>query len=175
VVTDISWLNDREQRVWRSFLAVHARLTASLNRQIQREAGLSGADYQVLVSLSESPAGRLRAYEIGEATGWEKSRLSHHLSRMAQRGLVERQACTTDVRYADVVLTEAGRSAIVNAAPRHVAHVREWFFDALTPEQLDQLERTYADLLARLDHPSPCATDFPCDEENPDDQPPDLP
>ncbi|WP_199439948.1 MarR family winged helix-turn-helix transcriptional regulator [Umezawaea beigongshangensis] len=135
-MTDDSWLNEDEQRAWRSYLAVQTKLSSRLNAHLQRESGLSGSDYEVLVHLSEAPEGRMRAFELGEATRWEKSRISHHLTRMAGRGLVERQPCAEDSRYADVVLTEAGRTAIVEAAPRHVAHVREWFVDAMSPEEL---------------------------------------
>jgi DNA-binding MarR family transcriptional regulator len=135
----------------RRFVAVQRRLPARLGRHLQRDCGLSAADYEILVNLSESPHGRLRAFEIGRATQWEKSRLSHHLSRMAQRGLVERKTCATDNRYADIVLTEAGRAAVEQAAIRHVAHVRRYFIDALTADQLAALDEICDAVLARLD------------------------
>src|SRR5690242_16912748 len=106
------------------------RLRAALTRELQRDSGLSGPDYDVLVKLSEAPDHRLRAYELGAATGWEKSRLSHHLTRMEQRGLVAREQCEGS-RFFDVVLTDQGRATIENAAPTHVAHVRDWFVEAL--------------------------------------------
>jgi DNA-binding MarR family transcriptional regulator len=155
VVTDAMWLDDREQRAWRSFLDVMERLKAALHRELQREAGLSGPDYSVLVRLSEAPDGRLRAYEIGAATGWEKSRLSHHLTRMEQRGLVARRQCAGS-RFFDVVLTDQGRNAVEEAAPRHVGHVRDWFVDALTPEQLDALAEACEAIAARLEQ-APCS------------------
>jgi DNA-binding MarR family transcriptional regulator len=145
------WLDDRQQCTWRRFVAVQRRLPARLGQHLQRDSGLSTADYEILVHLSESPRGRMRAFEIGQATRWEKSRLSHHLTRMVQRGLVERQACDKDTRYADIVLTEAGREAIEQAAGLHVAHVRRYFVDALTPEQLDALDSICGAVLARLD------------------------
>jgi DNA-binding MarR family transcriptional regulator len=145
------WLDDRQQRSWRRFVAVQRRLPARLGRHLQRDSGLSPADYEILVNLSEAPHGRLRAFEIGRATQWEKSRLSHHLSRMAQRGLVERKTCAADTRYADIVLTEAGRAAIEHAAVLHVAHVRRYFVDALTADQLAALEEICEAILARLD------------------------
>lgn len=154
-VTDTVWLSDREQRAWRSFVAMQGSLRARIAQQLQRESGLSAADYEVLVNLSESPAGRMRAFELGQATRWEKSRISHHLTRMAKRGLIQRQARTSDDRYADVVLTEAGRAAIKEAAPRHVAHVRAWFIDAMTPAQLDTLADACDAVLKRLDADPP--------------------
>jgi DNA-binding MarR family transcriptional regulator len=145
------WLDDRQQRSWRRFLAVQQRLLPRLGQHLQRDSGLSPADYQILVNLSESPHGRMRAFEIGRATQWEKSRLSHHLTRMAQRGLVERRMCADDTRYADIVLTEAGRAAIEQASALHVPHVRHYFLDALTEEQLTALDGICDAILARLD------------------------
>jgi DNA-binding MarR family transcriptional regulator len=149
--TPHKWLSEREQAVWRRLIALQRRLPGALSRQVQRDAGLSGADYEILVNLSESPEGRMRAFEISKATEWEKSRLSHHLTRMEQRGLVERKPCAKDPRYADVVLTPAGRSAIEQAAPLHVSYVRRWVVDALTPDQLDALAEICDAVLARLD------------------------
>jgi DNA-binding MarR family transcriptional regulator len=145
------WLDDKQQCSWRRFVAVQRRLPARLGQHLQRDSGLSSADYEILVNLSESPHGRMRAFEIGQATRWEKSRLSHHLSRMVQRGLVERQVCATDTRYADIVLTDAGRAAIEQAALPHVEHVRRYFIDALTAEQLTALDAICDAVLARLD------------------------
>jgi len=145
------WLDEREARAWRRFISMQAQLRARMARQLQRDSGLSEADYEVLVQLSEAPDGRQRVFELGRATQWEKSRLSHHLTRMAQRGLVARETCPTDFRGAFVVLTDAGREAIEGAAPQHVEHVRRWFVDALTPEQLDALAEMSDAVLERLD------------------------
>ena len=70
------------------------RLLSQLGAELQRETGLSAADYEVLVNLSEATQGRLRPSELGAAIKWEKSRLSHQVSRMEQRGLVKRSACS---------------------------------------------------------------------------------
>jgi len=144
------WLSRREQRAWRQFLLMQGQLRSRLGSRLQQETGLSEADYEVLVNLSEAPRGRLRPSEIGGATQWEKSRISHHVRRMEERGLVRRLACPTDGRGALVALTAAGRRAIERAAPRHVQHVREAFLDALTPSQLDALAEISDAVLARL-------------------------
>jgi len=149
-VEETRWLNEREARAWRRFITMKAQLQARMARQLQRDSGLSEADYEVLVQLSEAPCDRQRVFELGQATQWEKSRLSHHLTRMAQRGLVARESCPTDSRGAFVVLTEAGRQAIERAAPQHVEHVRQWFIDALTPEQLDAMAEMADAVLDRL-------------------------
>ncbi|MDP8977637.1 MAG: MarR family transcriptional regulator [Actinomycetota bacterium] len=126
------------------------QLSARLNRNLVRAAGLSLADYEVLVSLSEACEGRLRAFRLADALRWEKSRLSHHLTRMQRRGLLRREECPTDRRGAFVVLTDAGRTAIERAAPEHVEDVRRAFVDVLTPAQLDALDEISRAVLARL-------------------------
>ena len=149
-VPQTRWLNHREARAWRQFILMQGQLRSRLGSLLQRETGLSEADYEVLVNLSETPGGRLRPSEIGGATKWEKSRISHHISRMEERGLVQRMACPTDRRGALVAITAAGRRAIERAAPRHVEHVRDLFIDALTPAQLDALAEISEAVLARL-------------------------
>lgn len=132
-------------------MTVQAGLSARLRRALQQDAGLSDADYAVLVHLSEAEDGRLRAFELAAALGWEKSRLSHQLRRMEQRGLVGREGCDTDRRGSFAVLTEQGAGAIAAAAPQHVAEVRRWFVDVLTPEQLDALAEISEAVLAGLE------------------------
>lgn len=143
------WLDEREARAWRGYNRMRVGLTARLNRELL-STGLSGADYEVLVHLSEVPGERLRVLALGAAMRWEKSRLSHHLTRMAARGLVEREECPTDARGSFIVLTEAGRRAIASAAPAHVDSVRRYVIDALTPDQLDALAEISDTVLGRL-------------------------
>ena len=138
-MTGTQWLDEREARAWRALQRLRTPLEAALNRQLAKDSGLSTADYAVLVALSEAPGRRLRARDLGMSIGWEKSRLSHQLRRMETRGLVGRQECPTDARGAFLVLTEAGLSALQQAAPGHVTAVRRLMIDALTPDQLDQL------------------------------------
>lgn len=144
------WLDEAEARAWRGYQALTTRLGALLHRNLVRSTGLSLSDYAVLVHLSESPADRLRAYELGSALQWEKSRLSHHLRRMENRGLVERQTCASDGRGLFVALTPEGRRAIEEAAPLHVADVRSLLIDQLTPDQLDSLAEIAEKVLASL-------------------------
>ena len=145
------WLDEHEQRVWRSFLHAHQRLEAHLARQLQATADLSLADFAVLVPLSEAPEGRLRAYALGQVLQWEKSRLSHHLTRMERRGLVSREDCGSDRRGAYVVLAPAGRAAVEAAAPPHVEAVRAAVFDRLTPQQVAQLGQVCDAVVAGLE------------------------
>jgi DNA-binding MarR family transcriptional regulator len=128
------WLDDDEQKAWRSYLLMHRTLKAHLERHLQREFGLSGSDFEILVNLSESESGRMRAFELGRATQWEKSRLSHHLTRMEKRGLIRKEAC--DSRYPEIVITEEGLAAIKESAPAQAALVRQFFVDVFGPDRL---------------------------------------
>jgi len=159
--TDAPWLTDDEQRTWRAFLRVGSRLDAALGRHLQSASELSQADFGVLVRLTDAPDGRSRAYELGRFLEWEKSRLSHHLTRMEKRGLVVRQECPTDRRGAFVAVTPAGRRAIEAAAPAHVREVRRLVFDALTPEQVESLREISETLLGQLDGAG-CAAEPGC-------------
>ena len=145
------WLDEREAHLWRSWLRLNQELTSVLEDQISRDAGLSGADYAVLVPLSEAPDGMLRARELGREILWDRSRLSHHVRRMEKRGLVVREECTEDARGAMVRMTDAGRAAIEGAAPGHVAATRRHFFDLLSDQELDQLTAVFDRVLDNLD------------------------
>jgi len=145
------WLDEREHAAWRGFLAMYTQLSGKLAKEMKRESGLSGADYSVLVGVSEAPDRRIRANELGDELQWDKSRLSKQISRMEQRGLLARDICPTDARGSFVVLTDLGRQTIEQAAPLHVEQVRQWFVDALTSKQLDALAAISRAVLGRLD------------------------
>jgi DNA-binding MarR family transcriptional regulator len=149
------WLTDDEQRAWRGLLQMTSQLNARMNRQLQDDYGVSLADYDVLVALSEAPEGRLRVFEIAGALAWEQSRVSHQLARMQRRGLVARQECQADARGAFAVLTDAGRAAIERAAPAHVETVRELVFDGLSRDQLAALTAITSRVLDRLQATQP--------------------
>ena len=144
------WLTEEEQRAWRGLLRMTAQLNARANRQLQEEYGISLADYEVLVALSEAPEGRLRVFEVADALAWEQSRVSHQLARMQRRGLITREGCATDARGAFAVLTAAGRAAIERAAPAHVEQVRQLVFDELSHEQVSALTEITTRVLDRL-------------------------
>lgn len=137
-VTDVRWLSDREAAVWKAVRDLGQPLWAALGRDLYQQCGLSMADYQVLVVLSEGEE-MLPYRELAEATGWEKSRLSHQLTRMERRGLLRRVGCAEDGRSAQLTLTPEGRAAIESAAPGHVAAVRRLVIDDLSPAEMDAL------------------------------------
>ena len=142
------WLTEEQQRVWRQYLVVTAELQVQMNRQLQRDRGLSLADYDVLVAVDELDACRVN--ELGERLGWEQSRLSHQLRRMRARGLVSRRGAEDDRRGATVELTAAGREALEAAAPGHVAFVRDVVFDGVGAAELRALDRWTSGVLSRL-------------------------
>jgi len=135
-MAEARWLNDEEQRAWRSLMTMQDDLVEFIDRRLRTESGLSHADYKVLAHLSEAPDHRLRSFELGELLRWEKGRLSQHLGRMQTRGLVTRERCETDQRGAVVAITARGGELIGAAAPRHVADVRAAVVDQLTEAEL---------------------------------------
>ncbi|MFE2088610.1 MarR family winged helix-turn-helix transcriptional regulator [Streptomyces sp. NPDC059460] len=144
------WLDEREARVWRQYRALMRELQSAQDRQLVRDSGLSGADYALLVPLSEAADGVLRARDLGLEIGWERSRLSHQISRMEKRGLVAREPCPDDARGSMVRLTPDGRAAIEAAAPAHVETVRRYFFDPLTAKEVDVLGALFEKMLGAL-------------------------
>ncbi len=145
------WLSEREERAWRALQFMQLRLEGELARQLAAESGLSYPDYLVLVALTDRPGGRMRLYELAGTLGWEKSRVSHHVTRMTGRGLVTKERARTDGRGAFVAVTKRGRRAIEAAAPGHVATVRRLFVDRLTAAQLDALGEAAEAVLAAFD------------------------
>ena len=145
-----AWLDGREAAAWRGFIDMRAALMARLGRELQRESGLSEADYSVLVELSEAEGRRLRLGGLGRGLGWEKSRVSRQVARMQARGLVEREDCLTDGRGAFAVLTPKGLDTVERAAPLHVGQVRRWFVEALSPEQLEAMAGIADAVIRRL-------------------------
>ncbi|WUH98692.1 MarR family winged helix-turn-helix transcriptional regulator [Spirillospora sp. NBC_00431] len=133
------WLNAREDRAWRGYMRMRALLDLQITRDLARDSGLSEADYQVLVALSETPGHRVRLYELAELTNWSTSRLAHHLDRMGRRDLVCKEEHPDNRRAAVVALTPTGLRTIEEAAPHHVESVRRHFIDLLTEEQIDAL------------------------------------
>jgi DNA-binding MarR family transcriptional regulator len=138
-MSETRWLSEREQQIWRSFLSATIGLTDALARQLQRDAGMPHAYYEILVALSEAPDRTLRMSELAGIRNSSRSRLSHAIARLEEAGWVRRRGCPTDKRGSYAILTDKGFAALEAAAPGHVTEVRERLFDQLTPEQVEQL------------------------------------
>jgi DNA-binding MarR family transcriptional regulator len=136
---EVRWLTDPEQRAWLGYRRMRTLLDLQLARDLSGDSGLSGPDYDVLSTLSESADGRWRAGDLASRLSWSTSRLTHHASRMQARGLVAREAVPGDGRGATLVLTGPGWDVLRAAAPPHVASVRAHFLDLLTPAEVDAL------------------------------------
>lgn len=145
------WLSADEQSAWRAFVRLHQKLTARLASDLQSHSRLSGADYEILVALTDDPEGRLRFQELAKTVEWEQSRLSHQIARMSKRELVVREECAEDGRGAFVAVTSHGREVIEAAAPKHVAEVRRLVIDALSPAELAEFGRLSHRVLEHID------------------------
>src|SRR6516164_4274967 len=130
------WLTSQEQDAWRSFLVGCRALFTAVDAQLQRDAGMPLAYYEILGQLSEAPGRALRMSQLAEAASASKSRASHAMARLEERGWVRRVDCPTDRRGQVCELTEEGFDALSVAARGHVEQVRRSLFDALTPEQV---------------------------------------
>jgi DNA-binding MarR family transcriptional regulator len=146
----MTWLSEREQRAWIGYRRMRLLLDLQLSRELMSQSGLSEPDYDVLSNLSETPGQQMRLTDLARHMRWSKSRLSHHVTRMQQRGLVQRQECTDDGRGSVLVLTDEGRRTIEMAAPGHVASVRKHLIDLLTEEEIEVLAAVSHRVAARL-------------------------
>ncbi|WP_156727062.1 MarR family winged helix-turn-helix transcriptional regulator [Streptomyces apocyni] len=133
------WLSDEEQRVWRAYLQATTLLDDHLDRQLQRDARMPHVYYGLLVTLSAAPRRRMRMTELAKYAKITRSRLSHAIARLEQRGWVIREDCPSDKRGQNAFLTDAGFEVLRQAAPGHVAAVRHALFDRLTSEQQKSL------------------------------------
>jgi len=147
----VQWLDEAEQQQWRAWLAASTLLMDAFSRDLQASHGLTMADYEILVRLSESADHRMRMSELAEVTLSSRSRLSHQIDRLERAGVVTRQACDDDRRGYFAVLTTQGLATLVAAAPAHVASVRARLVDVLSPEEFRALGRASTKLLAALE------------------------
>lgn len=148
---DTRWLDDHEAAAWVRLAGILELLPGVLDSQLRRDAELTHFEYYALAMLSESPERTLRMTSLAAQTNSTLPRLSHVVRRLEDRGLVERVPCPEDARATNVRLTAVGWDKVREAAPGHVANVRQHVIDALTPEQVDQLRTIGAAILGRVD------------------------
>ena len=146
-------LSTRQAAAWANYQRMRTRLSGRLNRELARTTGLSEADFEILVALTESPNETVRALALRCGLEWEKSRLSHQLRRMEARGLVTREECAEDNRGTIIRVTDAGRTLAAAAKHHYDQAVRRYVADVLTAEQLDALGDIAATMLAQLEEP----------------------
>lgn len=144
------WLDDDEQRAWRRLAAVVLKLPTELERQLQRDSGMSHFEYWVLALLSEAPDRSLRLSQLAGQANASLSRLSHVITRLEDRGWVRRAPCPEDARATLGVLTDTGWDKVQQAAPGHVDAVRRYVFDGLDADDVADLARVCGAIADRL-------------------------
>jgi DNA-binding MarR family transcriptional regulator len=168
VTVDTPWLDRRQLRAWIRLRGILELLPDVLDAQLRRAAGLTEFEYYVLAMLSEAPDRTLRMTELARQTNATLPRLSHVVTRLEARGLVERYPCPDDRRATNARLTDAGWGKVQEAAPGHVATIRQHVIDALTDEQIDQLAAIGDAILARLDPTGAMAATYTRYDETPE-------
>lgn len=151
-MTVVRWLDAPEQAMWRAYLESTRLLFRSLDRQLTRDAGISLADYEILVLLSEAPDRRVRMREIADAMSTTRGGVTRAVNRLVDAGWVRRVECPDDGRGSLAELTEAGAAKLADAAPGHVTSVRRDLFDLLDPADVDRFTHLYAAILDHLHH-----------------------
>ena len=144
-------LSDTQLAAWANYQRMRVRLTERINRELAQKAGLSEADFEILSALIESPNESVRALALRCGLEWEKSRLSHQLRRMEERGLITRQECAEDNRGSVIRVTEAGRKLATEAKVCCDQAVRQYVVDVLTAEQLQALGTIAETILHQLE------------------------
>ncbi len=143
-------LSDQDWAVWHDFMTMSGQLSRELDRRLQADAGISHADYSVLLALQRAPDRRLRTGELAELLAWEKSRVSHQVARMEGRALVLRTECDMDGRGTWIAPTPEGRRVLLGAMRNHSRTIRELFFDALRDDQRAAIGDAALHVLDRL-------------------------
>jgi DNA-binding MarR family transcriptional regulator len=137
------WLDEQEQRSWRAYLVGTTLLMDRLDRELREQHGMSLPEYEILVRLSEAEGHRLRMAQLAQSLSHSRSRVTHAVGRMEQAGLVARDACVSDGRGVEAVLTPEGRRALEAAAPTHVAGVRRLLVDLVHHQDFEAVGRVF--------------------------------
>lgn len=144
------WLDTEEQQTWLTFLNVGGLLNRRLGQQLERDSGLSHLQYEILVRLDDAATNEMRMSDLAAVLLNSKSKLTYQIDRLEQSGLVRRRSSSNDMRAVYAVITESGRRKLQEAAPGHVAAVRDLFIDVLSAEQLDAIRLGLGEVLRRM-------------------------
>jgi DNA-binding MarR family transcriptional regulator len=162
-----SALTDAERQTWATFYTMRRRLDRALDLQLQRDSGLSASEYEILQAIHDATGRGLRITAIAEAIGWEKSRVSHLVTRMEKRELLDRTECDVDARGSWIGLTVSGRRALLGASRGHSAAIRRYFLEVLDPMDAASLESLSARVVGAIG----CAADEDAPQPVTDDEP----
>lgn len=147
-LSEPQWLDELEMRAWLGFVRSRDTIAAAVGRDSVRESNLTFVEYSVLAYLARSEDNRLTFADLAAKLEWSQSRLSHQITRMSKRGLVERESIPADARRSAARLTDYGEQVLAAAAPAHVRSVRRHLIDVLDRDQLAALADIYDSLLA---------------------------
>jgi DNA-binding MarR family transcriptional regulator len=150
VMDEPKWLDQDEMRAWLAFVAAGALLDRRLDNQLRADAGISHLQYVILARLAAAPESGLRMTELADALAGTKSGLTYQVTQLEAAGLVCRRSCPGDTRGVTAVITDDGRRLLEQAAPGHVAAVRELFIDVLTPAQRAAIADGLGEVIRRL-------------------------
>jgi DNA-binding MarR family transcriptional regulator len=153
--SEVAWLDKHQQRSWRAFLVGTTLLMDRLDRDLREQHRISLPEYEILVRLAEADGNRLRMAMLADSVSHSRSRVTHTVSRMETAGLVARDACVSDGRGVEAVLTEQGRAALANAAPTHVAGVRQFLVDLVDEDDFEAVGRVFDAVTDRLIETNP--------------------
>ncbi|MFF0246009.1 MarR family winged helix-turn-helix transcriptional regulator [Streptosporangium sandarakinum] len=152
-MTDTPWLSEAEMSAWMAYLTASHLLERRIEEQLKADSGLTHAQYEILAKLSAAPGRRMRMTELARSAVVSKSGLTYQIGRLEKRGLVARAACPSDERGVLAVLTDRGMSCLEKTAPGHVAVVRAFLIDQLTPEELAGMTRIMSKAAAVMASP----------------------
>jgi DNA-binding MarR family transcriptional regulator len=144
------WLDDEQQRDWRAFIEGSVRFIETLDRELRLRHELTLADFEILVRLSEEPDESMRMSDLAQLAYHSRSRLSHRIRRLEERGLIRRGAATDDKRGVTAHLTKSGRTVLRRAARDNLKVVREGFVDLIDPADLRAVGRALRAVTAGL-------------------------
>lgn len=143
------WLTEQEQQVWRQWLSTIQHQINAIDDDLQTNADLAMSDYEILVTLSESPGGQARMSDLADRAVISRSRLTYRVNRLVERGFVFRCEADSDGRGVMAQLTDEGMAYLVKVAPSHVETVQGLVFERLDARDLDDLGR----ILGKLTDP----------------------
>jgi DNA-binding MarR family transcriptional regulator len=144
---------------WSTWMRAQQLLVRELDRDLQRDYGISKAEFSVLVTLHQTPGGQMRVRELAESLDWDKSRVAHQLTRMENRELVDRTDSESSGRRLGIGLTAKGRNAVQSAIRGHADNIRRYFFDVLTPEQAAAIDAWSRQMVDRVEARSGATAD----------------
>lgn len=132
-------LTESQMRAWRAFLGASTLVSARLNHELDEVAAISMYEYEILVRLFESEAGRVRMSQLADQVSYSRSRLTHTVGRLERAGYVLRSSCPNDRRGVYAHLTKAGYEFLAQTAPIHLDGVRRHLINRFTPSELATL------------------------------------